>query len=574
VKKSGGYLLFRRVALHAFRVVMFVAVVLLIRLQHQRAMESATRIGLENLSRDDVAGLFPGVQTLRPSSNTAQKWSVFDARGSELGYILSTSPACDHVIGFSGPTTTLIALDLDDRISGLSILTSDDTDDHVAHVRNSQVFMTAFNGMTGAEVANIRRVDAVSGATLTSSAIATSVIHRMGGKTRSLLFPQPITITDVQKLFPSANRIEPKESTESVWRVYSNSSAGKGPIGHVVRTTPVADKVIGYQGPTDALIGIDHQASVKGIVVLRSFDNQPYVRYTSEDTNFLNILNGRTLEQLAIASLEELEVEGVAGATMTSQAVAQGVLVTAFEIQNSKGKQHWQDDSTSGLHSWRARDFGTAIVILWGLVLAFTHLRRKKSLRVIFQIGLIIYLGLINGDLISQAMLIGWAHHGVPWQRAGGLVLLTVTALLIPIFTKRNVYCTHLCPHGAIQQLAKKRLSDNYRFSPKTNRVLRCLPYLLLFWCVLVAMLALPFSLVDIEPFDAWVWHVAGWPSIVVAIVGLLASLFEPMAYCRFGCPTGALLGYLRNASNPGWTARDWIAVSLLAVAVGAFLIQ
>ena len=59
-------------------------------------------------------------------------------------------------------------------------------------------------------------------------------------------------------------------------------------------------------------------------------------------------------------------------------------------------------------------------------------------------------------------------------------------------------------------------------------------------------MLSLPVSLVDIEPFDAWVFRVAGWATITVAIVGLVASLFVPMAYCRYGCPTGALLKFLQ----------------------------
>jgi polyferredoxin len=95
------------------------------------------------------------------------------------------------------------------------------------------------------------------------------------------------------------------------------------------------------------------------------------------------------------------------------------------------------------------------------------------------------------------------------------------------------------------------------------------LPAGLLLWCLLVAMLNLPFSLVDIEPFDAWVFRVAAWSTIAIAVVGLSASLFVPMAYCRFGCPTGALLQHLRyNSRSHHWTRRDWFAVCCLCVAL------
>ena len=51
--------------------------------------------------------------------------------------------------------------------------------------------------------------------------------------------------------------------------------------------------------------------------------------------------------------------------------------------------------------------------------------------------------------------------------------------------------------------------------------------------------------------------------------VGLVASLFVPMAYCRYGCPTGALLGYLRyNRRSDRLGAGDGVAALCLAVAV------
>ena len=34
---------------------------------------------------------------------------------------------------------------------------------------------------------------------------------------------------------------------------------------------------------------------------------------------------------------------------------------------------------------------------------------------------LVVYLGFVNGGLISQAMFVGWSKNGIPWLAAAGL---------------------------------------------------------------------------------------------------------------------------------------------------------
>jgi hypothetical protein len=86
---------------------------------------------------------------------------------------------------------------------------------------------------------------------------------------------------------------------------------------------------------------------------------------------------------------------------------------------------------------------------------------------------------------------------------------------------------------------------------------------------VVVAMKGWAFGLVNLEPFDAYVFQVAGAATLVIFFVGLIASLFVPMAYCRYGCPTGALLNALRfHGQSDRVTKRDAVALALLALAL------
>ena len=100
---------------------------------------------------------------------------------------------------------------------------------------------------------------------------------------------------------------------------------------------------------------------------------------------------------------------------------------------------------------------------------------------------------------------------------------------------------------------------------------LRWLPAVLLALAAVTTIFGLPLSLVDLEPFDAYVPVVAGSVALVLFVVSLLASCLSPMAYCRHGCPTGALLEQLRlhgRSDQVSW--RDGLLGLCLLAAVAA----
>jgi hypothetical protein len=300
---------------------------------------------------------------------------------------------------------------------------------------------------------------------------------------------------------------------------------------------------------------------VVGIILRSSFDNQPYVRYVQQDKYFGSLFNGMTLSELAVMDLQSAGVEGVSGATMTSAAVAETLVAVA-------GPALVPDEPLPPI-VFSARDAGTCVVLMLSLAMTFTHLRGRPRFRLAYRIALIAYLGFLNGDILSQAQLVGWAQSGVPWSLAPGLVLLTAAALLVPIFSKRQMYCHHTCPFGAAQQLIRSRSRWRVRLPRWAQRTLELVPPALLLMVIIVAVRHLPLNLASIEPFDAFVFWIAGAATIVVALLGLAASVFVPMAYCRYGCPTGSLLEYLRfQGHSDRILRRDIVAICLLLVAI------
>lgn len=539
----------KSIALRFWRVALLAAAVFAIRRSHQPA-------ALE-LTAERVRDFFPAAAVLTPQNGMQ---AVKDASGITLGHVMKTSPEADDIIGYSGPTNTLIALDSRGRVLGLRILHSADTTDHVAEVVGERSFFKQFTNKKPAEVANLR-VDAVSGATLTSSAIAEGVLRRLGKSvTTSLRFPDAITLDEVKKLEPQAAKLRESKTHPGSQEILD---AKDNVIALAVRTAPVSDGVVGYKGPSDTFMLMDAGGStLRGIALRRSYDNEAYVGYVTGDPAFLKTFDGMALEKIANIDFAKAGVEGVSGATQTSYGVAEGVRVRAQSLLKEKeAKRGWWT-----LIRWRWQDTGHGAVILAAFVMAFTPLRGHAWCRHLHHALLVIYGGFIAGELLSQGLLAGWAAHGTPWRNAHGLVLLAAVALLGPVFTSKQLYCHHICPHGALQQLVMRRVPFQWSPSKSLEAVLSKLPFVLLAFVLLSVAFALPVDLNALEPFDAYLFRVAGWASIIIAVIGVLWSLVTPLAYCRYGCPTGALFKLLRFTGDADrFGMRDWLAAAGVA---------
>ena len=543
--------------IHALRVGLFVAIILLIRRQHVAWHTQQTLLRSASVPIQRLQKFFPTAREIGGWDRQHDAQIVATSNGTTLGYVVQTSPASDHVIGYSGPTNVLIAFDKQNRVVGIEVLESRDTREHVADVTSDTRFMHAYDRLNWQEAAALRDVDGVSGATLTSLAIVEAISQRLGRPSPSLRFPQPLSVSELTKVLPQAARLCPRPLQQLVCDVLDEHGQ---PIGSVVRTSPTGDGVTGYQGPTDALIVFDAEHRVARVLIRSSYDNQPYVKYVCDDEYFATLFNRLDLSQLGTFDLQAADVEGVSGATMTSMAVARSLTQAAAAAAVRQ--------EPARLFVVSARDGGTCVILVLGLVMTFSHLRGRPRVRRLFRLVLVGYLGFINGDMLSQTLLVGWAQGGVPWRLAPGLVLLSSAALLVPVLSKRQLYCHHVCPFGAAQQLIAPRADRRWRVPGRIRRVLSVIPPALLLLVVLTAMLHLPINLASIEPFDAFFFWIAGTATLLIALVGLIGSAIVPMGYCRFGCPTGAMLDYLRfRGSSDRLAGRDLLAVALVALA-------
>ena len=374
----------------------------------------------------------------------------------------------------------------------------------------------------------------------------------------------PVRLGEIQVLLPTAAKFDP-DSSERRGLFVLNRDGRR--IGYALRTMPEVQKITGYAGWTDTLLVLDADDRVIGISIRRTEDTKEHVfEKVAIDEPFMTRLNGLTWDEVA-AREAQAGYDDVAGASLSSMAIANGIR-HRFRL----AKDAAAAPPVPVRFDWH--DAGVVAVLGVACAFTFTRVRRRTWTRRAFQLVLIGYLGFANGQILSQSLMVGWAANGAPWRIAGGLVLLLAGALIVPWATRRQLYCSQICPHGAAQELVGRLSRWRLHVPVSLDRALRWLPPMLIAMVIVVAMVGLAIDPADVEPFVAYQIRLASWISIAIAVGGLALAAFVPMAYCKYGCPTGQVLSFVRSHGKADHFRRQDLGAGALVLFVAVLYHQ
>lgn len=369
---------------------------------------------------------------------------------------------------------------------------------------------------------------------------------------------RPISLTEVRQFLPNAADLKPDHGPRGGLLILNQR---KQRIGYAVRTMPKTRDIVGYSGPIDVMVVFGKDDSVLGTSIRQSYDTPSHVEDVEKSYLFMEAWNGKPWEEIStIENFGEHNIWAVSGASRTSEAMMESItarLRTDAAAATGRG------------FAWRWQDTALLVLIILGAACAFVKDRRFKKIQPVIRIGTFVVLGFVLGDLLAQSLFIGWIEARIPWAETPGVVLLALAAFLVPAITQQPLYCQYLCPHGHAQRWLMKYVPARFmvKLDPDSKWSLRWLPALLLGIVLLTALFELPVDLAGIEPFHAYLWKAAGIATIAVAIISLIVSAFIPMAYCKFGCPTGLLFTFVRRPTHNRWAKRDTVALGFLVIA-------
>lgn len=139
---------------------------------------------------EDLKNIYPEV-----TSFTVRNDSIFVYKaGKQLGWAYNTSPVSDSIFGFASSVPLLIGFTNTDTLVGITLLENYESPDFVADIINTG-FVDLWNKLHISEITKTD-VDAVSGATMTSTAIIKTLKHSTG-----TLLNSSVSLSDKQDVW-------------------------------------------------------------------------------------------------------------------------------------------------------------------------------------------------------------------------------------------------------------------------------------------------------------------------------------------------------------------------------------
>ena len=314
----------------------------------------------------------------------------------------------------------------------------------------------------------------------------------------------------------------------------------------VVNTKPLAKDVQGYGGPVPLKIHIKDGR----VAAVEAEPNAESPDFFNRAKELLNHWQNKSVDEALVE-----EVDAVSGATFSSRAIIANM---QRGLAYAKQRGQWGEDGSVGALGTSASpiDGGSAgaletsappivalIVVLLGAVVPLFYNNRRLHL---VQLAVnVVVLGLWTGTFVSYTLFLRIFAGGVSLSAIGALaapLLMLIVALIYPLAGRSGHYCANICPFGSAQELAGKLSRRKLRITPRVLKLLSVLRNLL--WGVLMALLLTGTctAWIDYELFTAFLYSSASVWVIVLAALFLVLSVWVPRPYCRFVCPTGALV--------------------------------
>ena len=193
-----------------------------------------------------------------------------------------------------------------------------------------------------------------------------------------------------------------------------------------------------------------------------------------------------------------------------------------------------------------------ALLVLLLCVAMTAFLLKNARLRWVALLFTFVYLGFINGTFLSVSHLTNFIKQGPGlFLNDLPLLILVVFTLVTTVFWGR-VFCSSLCPFGALQDILERIVPKRWR---------RTLPQWLhdralwLKYVILAGILvtAVNFSELSVfqyfEPFGTLFYQSQSFLLWAILLLFVVGSVFVPRFYCRYACPLGASLGVLSLAA-------------------------
>ena len=186
-----------------------------------------------------------------------------------------------------------------------------------------------------------------------------------------------------------------------------------------------------------------------------------------------------------------------------------------------------------------------ALLVLFALVMT-AFLRKNATIRWAALGCTLVYLGWLDGGFVSVSHITNGIKLGPSLFLNDLPLLLIIMFTLVTTLFWGRIFCSSLCPFGALQDFIAHFLPRHFQkeLPQAIHDKAIYIKYGVLVFLVVMALIYSELSLFQyFEPFGTIFYFSQSLVLWLILMVFILASIFISRFYCRYACPLGAALG-------------------------------
>lgn len=310
--------------------------------------------------------------------------------------------------------------------------------------------------------------------------------------------------------------------------------------GYILYTEELKTTKQGFGGKLPLTILVDATGQIKEVIIGPNRETPSYLELIKKE--LLQKFKNYTPHN------SNYKIDAITGATFTSTAVIEGVL-SSLSLFSSKVLYK---SSEPHLYSYSLLklDITTvlSIVIFFIFVAISVNSKIIYRFRYIYLSLVIIVIGFILKRFLSIGDILRLISIQLPASSFLPLWLIFTLGIIIITIIWGRIYCWHICPYGAIQELIifwkKRPLTLPKKITTKLGNI----KFILLGASSFFVGYNYNFSFISFEPFSLmfrpveWLKGIKEEPIAFIIIVGtIVLGIFIYRVWCSFFCPLGAL---------------------------------
>lgn len=555
---------------------------------------------------EDMQFVMPDADNFSEKSGTPPVIRAYrDSEGGEpelIGYLFATPDLPPEEIGYSAPIDVLVGIDLEGTLTGIKVLYYTESYKSIrGDFINTEYFPDQFEDKNVMENFRVGMdIDGISRATITSWAVARGV--RNAARQVTLAY-----LTDTEYATSTNADIVALQILEAqTWDEMMQS----GLISTLTIIQPDESKLdltfafMGHDGLGEILAGVDDYSRAdreasnrvgEGSMMLVGIDGNATIPFRQErlaveqDAKIYPIQrrrfvyvgsadSGKIADRMRFAGAMVLDVGIDLSRPFTilyntgldlggfdtvtrldyqvppvALSLAMGTPVPAEYLPDEESDEELynEDNVLETLISNALWPQVSALLLLLVMVMT-SFLRKSLAMRWATLAYTLLYLGFIDGGFVSVSHITNGIKLGPSMFMSDLPTLIIILFTLITTLLWGRVFCSSLCPFGALQDFIARIMPRHFQM--KVPQAIHdkaiYIKYAILAFLLVMAVSFTELSVFQyFEPFGTVFYRSQSILLWTIAVGFLLGTVFINRFYCRYLCPLGAALGVLSMVS-------------------------